>query len=29
VLAPANTPEVKEYDWSEMNKLGETHKEPD
>lgn len=29
VLAPANTPEVKEYDWSEMNKLGETHKDPE
>ena len=29
VLAPANTPEVKEYDWSEMNRLGETHKDPD
>lgn len=29
VLAPANTPEVKEYDWSEMNKLGETHGELD
>ena len=27
IIAPANTPEVKEYDWSEMNKLGETHAE--
>lgn len=28
IIAPANTPEVKEYDWSEMNRLGETHGEP-